>query len=310
MRLPSTPYADAADLIPPIYRGDGEAATLYMLIEASPTHRLLYTREEARRRANAAALDDLAGRGLIATVPASADDPDRPGEPRGLIVTANPAGEARYSAIRAERPPVTLAEVLDYGRAWDALGGWRSLAGRLVIQWRDTVMPSDYSLVDGTPDPARAIDAAILLREPELIESTTWHDRCHCFRVRTASELAAEGYDDPEIAAAYARGDARIVLDELAVRQVTYRPSEPDCDPERGHARHRWIPDSGPRYSGEGSGVVETDVCVRCCISRRADSGAVDPYDGSGGHRSIAYYRAGDGADGETPIATRGEVEV
>ena len=242
--------------------------------------------------------------------------------------TVTPAEEA---AIRAQLGSgIVLREVWDSGHQWDAMGGWASLEGRLLIQWRDTQDQGPYWVVDGDgaarpPEreiaitPAEAIRAAIEDREPDTIESSTWHDRVLAFRVRTRAEVGALDpslEDEPGgIYEMYCRGsqdDRAWILEELAERTVLYHPTEPDCDHEdpddhdHPHLHHRWIPDSEPRYNGSGTGVARVEECALCGVQRHTDTSATDPCDGTQGHYQVAYYRA----DGVTVIPCPGVPEM
>lgn len=92
-----TTYAEASDRVPPEYWSDGEAKLLYMLCVASPTQMLIFTQDERLEIANQMVLADLEMRGMISTMPASADHPVAP---RGLIVSVLADGRERFERIK------------------------------------------------------------------------------------------------------------------------------------------------------------------------------------------------------------------
>ena len=185
---------------------------------------------------------------------------------------------------------MTKIEIKQVGhdQAWYDNGEWRGLAGRLVLRWH--AEGADFFLVDGTDDPAAALKREVKDAECPDIESTVWGDTVYAYRVRTPEQLAEMGYDDEQIAEAYADswpGDD--ILEEVASDGCDWNPSEPECRKSPYHRKrkkHKWV--SGQAY-GHGGGVQYTDTCKRCGLKRHTDTWATDMTDGSQGHTSISY---------------------
>ena len=175
--------------------------------------------------------------------------------------------------------------------------GWADYVGRIVLQWRDNIERGPYLLVTGTDDPDAASQQEIDEWTPYEVSSTDWSQRLHVFRVRTPSEILAEGYDDEDVRIALAGEDDEIALHEVDVTGVTVEPEEPPCRKSPHHPerkRHKWV--IGQAY-GHGGGVQHTDTCKRCGVQRHIDTWAQDPSDGSQGHTSTSYSEPGVSGD-------------
>ena len=198
--------------------------------------------------------------------------------------------DADGTAAVIEPPPITI-ERIDADRI-----DWSALAHRLVIHWVDSVECSDFYLVAGTADPAAALKAEIADFDYSDIESTDWSNTVSCYRIKSISEIVADGWADDDDEAADLLGstdttDMDCWLDCLATETLTIQPSEPPCYGKSGRRKkaHKWI-DGQPR--GNGGGVRYEDECRRCGIQRHTDTWATNPCDGSQGHTSTAYYEA------------------
>ena len=204
-------------------------------------------------------------------------------------------------AVLPPAPAIHFSEVTPYGTAWQAQGCWRSLAGSLIVQWRDPQQAHHYEVVLGTDDPKAAMQAYVDSATAPIIDSTCWGDYVVAFRVRTPSELASEwGLCAEDIAAAYEAGDDT-ALDEVDTLGITWQPSEPPCAEDEGHMQHSWR-DGIVRCSG--GGVIYTDTCRHCGMERTTDTWAQDPNNGSEGHTSVSYSE-----DGINALCRPGEVE-
>ena len=230
--------------------------------------------------------------------------------------TTAAAAPAAAHTITLDAPPessrITIRQIVESGGLDQPQGGWESLAGRLVLQWRDSVETSDFFLVSGTDDPEAALRAEIADYDAIGVEvdTTDWSNTIACYRVRSIAEIVADGWastpaEARELQGSCTTSDMDCWLDELASRTLEIQPSEPPCMGEDGdtrHDAHDWR-DGQPR--GNGGGVVYEDTCRRCGIQRHTDTWATDPCDGSQGHTSTSYYEA----DGETAISRPGIIE-
>ena len=213
----------------------------------------------------------------------------QPSETRASYDSACAAARKTIGIV-SDPPPITMSP-LD-----GDTDGWSQYIGRILLQWRDDVEQGPYLLVSGTDDHEAASAAEIADWQPYEVESTDWSQRLHVFRVRTAAEIMAEGYDADDVEAAMSGEDDEIALAELDVIGITIQPEEPDCQKSphhRIHPQHKWI--QGQAYA-HGGGVQYTSTCKRCGIQRHTDTWAQDPSTGSQGLRSTAYSEA----DGET----------
>lgn len=210
----------------------------------------------------------------------------------------------------SQTDPITVSIIREYRDEFRLGGGWNALAGRLVVQWRDSIESSDFFLIGGTDDPAQAIKAELAEFSTYEVDSTDWSNTLSCYRVRTPAEIIDGGWADSldEVHAIYGStrtNDLDDWLDELACAQLILQPSVPPCYGKSGfklHDSHKWI--HGQAY-GSGGGVRYADTCKRCGIERHTDTWATDPCDGSQGHVSTAYYEA----DGITRILRPGVIE-
>lgn len=189
----------------------------------------------------------------------------------------------------------------------DSYPNWRALAGRLVLQWRDSCEASDFLLVTGTDDGKAAIDREMEDYDPAMVSSTQWDETLTCYRVLGMDAIRAAGYSDDDVLDAFAHRDEEIILEAVECASLTIEPTEPTCMGKSGrkpHKRHKWT--TGQAY-GHGGGIVREDTCRRCGLHRTFDSWATDPTNGSQGHESTWYSEPG--CDSKLELPGRVEIE-